>query len=93
MNGPMKTKAQALRDLGRVVAEVREIVSTLTVREAVERVWYPGPGFPTIGTGPNQDPSLSRCDQTSSGTGGASPAPARGSARTSRKQQQTAAPI
>lgn len=39
MNGPMKTKAQALRDLGRVVAEVWEIVSKLTVREGAERAW------------------------------------------------------
>jgi len=38
----MKTKEQALRDLGRVVAESAAIVSKLTVREAAERVYYPG---------------------------------------------------
>ena len=37
----MKTKEQALRDLGRVVAEEVAIVSKLTVREAAERVWRP----------------------------------------------------
>lgn len=36
-----KTKEQALRDLGRVVAEEIAIVSKLTVREAAERVWRP----------------------------------------------------
>jgi len=38
----MKTKEQALRDLGRVVAEEAAIVSKLTVREAAERVYQPG---------------------------------------------------
>lgn len=37
----MKTKEQALRDLGRVVADEVAIVSKLTVREAAERVWRP----------------------------------------------------
>ncbi|WP_424937555.1 MULTISPECIES: hypothetical protein [Bacteria] len=37
-----KSKEQALRDLGRVVAEEAAIVRTLTVREAAERIWYPG---------------------------------------------------
>lgn len=35
----MKTKEQALRDLGRVVADAVAIASKLTVREAAERVW------------------------------------------------------
>lgn len=43
---PTKTKEQALRDLGRVVAEELEIVRRLTVREAAERIWYAG--GPTI---------------------------------------------
>lgn len=38
----MKTREQAMRDLGRVVAESVAIASQLTVREAAERVWYPG---------------------------------------------------
>ncbi|MFC7942667.1 hypothetical protein ACFUPZ_05340 [Microbacterium oxydans] len=35
----MKTKEQALRDLGRVVADAVGIAAKLTVREAAERVW------------------------------------------------------
>lgn len=38
----MKTKDQALRDLGRVVADAAAIVTQLTVRQAAERVWHPG---------------------------------------------------
>lgn len=38
----MKTKEQALRDLGRVVAEAAAIVRTLAAREAAERAWRPG---------------------------------------------------
>lgn len=49
----MKTKEQALRDLGRVVAEEVEIISKLTVREAAERIWYPG--------GPSMDELMDRC--------------------------------
>lgn len=42
----MKTKAQALRDLGRVVGDAVAIVRTLTVREAAERIWRPyGPSI------------------------------------------------
>lgn len=38
----LKTKEQALRDLGHVVGEAVAIVRTLTVQEAAERIWYPG---------------------------------------------------
>ncbi|WP_309129451.1 hypothetical protein [Microbacterium sp.] len=45
----MKTKQQALRDLGRVVAEEIAVVSKLTVREAAERVWRPdGPSMDVL---------------------------------------------
>lgn len=37
----MKTRAQALRDLGLVVAEVAAIVRTLTPEQAAERAWRP----------------------------------------------------
>lgn len=44
-----KTKEQALRDLGRVVADAAAIVSKLTVREAAERVWRPeGPSMDVL---------------------------------------------
>lgn len=42
MSGQMKTRAEALRDLGRVVAEVAEIVRKLSPREVAERAWHPG---------------------------------------------------
>lgn len=38
----MKTREQALRDLGRVVAEELAIIARLTPREAGERAWHPG---------------------------------------------------
>lgn len=38
----MKTREQALRDLGRVIAESAAITSKLTPREAAERAWHPG---------------------------------------------------
>ncbi|HWI29864.1 MAG TPA: hypothetical protein VNT50_00085 [Microbacterium sp.] len=38
----MKTREQALRDLGRVVNEAHAISSKLTAREAAERAWHPG---------------------------------------------------
>ncbi|WP_300267456.1 hypothetical protein [Microbacterium sp.] len=38
----MKTKAQALRDVGLVVAEVAAIVCTLTPEQAAERAWHQG---------------------------------------------------
>jgi predicted DNA-binding transcriptional regulator AlpA len=37
-----KTKEQALRDLGEIVAAEVAIIRTLTVHEAAERIWYPG---------------------------------------------------
>lgn len=42
----MKTREQALRDLGMVVAEVAAIVRTLTPEQAAERAWRPdGPAL------------------------------------------------
>lgn len=38
----MKTREQALEDLGRVVADEMAIVAKLTPREAAERAWHPG---------------------------------------------------
>lgn len=38
----MKTRQQALRDLGRVVAEAYAVTAHLTAREAAERAWHPG---------------------------------------------------
>ncbi|MGW9345842.1 hypothetical protein ACWGR3_30300 [Streptomyces albidoflavus] len=38
----MKTREQALEDLGRVVGDELAIVATLTPREAAERAWHPG---------------------------------------------------
>ena len=38
----MKTREQALVDLGRVVAESAEISSRLTPLQAAERAWHPG---------------------------------------------------
>lgn len=38
----MKTKEQALADLGRVIADEMAIVATLTPRQAAERAWHPG---------------------------------------------------
>lgn len=49
-----KSKEQALRDLGRVVAEEAAIVRTLTVREAAERIWYPG--------GPSMEECIARAE-------------------------------
>lgn len=37
----MKTRAQALRDLGLVIAEIAETTRHLTPREAAERAWEP----------------------------------------------------
>ncbi|OZB81474.1 helix-turn-helix domain-containing protein [Microbacterium sp. 13-71-7] len=51
-----KTKEQALRDLGEVVAEEVAIIRTLTVREAAERIWYPG--------GPSMEQLIERCAGT-----------------------------
>lgn len=48
----MKTKEQALRDLGRVVADAAAIISKLTVREAAERVYQQG--------GPSMDELMAR---------------------------------
>lgn len=38
----MKTKEQALRDAGRVLADSFAIIATLTPREAAERAWVAG---------------------------------------------------
>lgn len=38
----MKTREQALRDLGQVVAEEIAIASRLTPLEAAQRAWHPG---------------------------------------------------
>ena len=38
----MKTREQALQDLGRVVAEEMAIVAQLTPLEAAQRAWHPG---------------------------------------------------
>ena len=51
-----KTKAQALRELGQVVAAEVAIIRTLTVREAAERIWYPG--------GPSMEECMRRCAST-----------------------------
>lgn len=37
----MKTKEQALREVGLIVVEVAAIVRTLTPEQAAERVWRP----------------------------------------------------
>ena len=37
----MKTKAQALREVGLIVAEVAALVRTLTPEQAAERAWRP----------------------------------------------------
>ncbi|MDR6867643.1 hypothetical protein J2Y69_002247 [Microbacterium resistens] len=52
----MKTEAQALRELGQVVAEAAATIRKLTVREAAERIWHPG--------GPSMDECLARCAST-----------------------------
>jgi hypothetical protein len=38
----LKTREQALRDLGRVVAASHAITSKLTPLEAAQRAWHPG---------------------------------------------------
>lgn len=38
----MKTKAQALRDAGRVIAGAMAELASMTPREAAERVWQAG---------------------------------------------------
>lgn len=38
----MKTREQALRDLGRVSSEIWETTSKLAPREAAERAWHEG---------------------------------------------------
>ncbi|WP_417556112.1 hypothetical protein [Microbacterium sp.] len=38
----MKTKAQALRDAGAVIAEAVAVIATLTPRQAAERAWVAG---------------------------------------------------
>ena len=42
MTGPVKTREEALADLGRVVADEVAIITTLTPRAAAERAWHPG---------------------------------------------------
>ena len=58
-----KTKAQALRELGQVVAAEVAIIRTLTVREAAERIYYPG------------GPSMEECIRRVEGTGLCKPDP------------------
>jgi hypothetical protein len=38
----VKTKAQAMRDAGRVIGEALAVIATLTPREAAERAWVAG---------------------------------------------------
>ena len=38
----MKTRSQALRDLGLVIAEIAEVTQGLPPSEAAERAWFPG---------------------------------------------------
>lgn len=52
--GAYKSKEQALRDFGAVVGEAVAIIRTLTVREAAERIWYPG--------GPSMEECIARAE-------------------------------
>jgi anti-sigma factor ChrR (cupin superfamily) len=38
----MKTREQALRDLGDLVAEIGAVIERLTPEEAARRAWHPG---------------------------------------------------
>ena len=38
----MKTRSQALRDLGLVIAEIAEVTRHLAPRDAAERAWFSG---------------------------------------------------
>ncbi|MGB3376555.1 MAG: hypothetical protein WBA87_15625 [Microbacterium sp.] len=49
----MKTKEQALRDAGRVIAKAMQELAQMTPREAAERVWVPG--------GPSIEELSARC--------------------------------
>lgn len=42
MSQLMKTREQALRDLGRVIARSAAITSRLSPVEAAQRAWHPG---------------------------------------------------
>lgn len=45
----MKTRSQALRDLGLVIAEIADKTASLTPRQAAERAWRPdGPSVDVL---------------------------------------------
>ncbi|MGN7861490.1 hypothetical protein ACTJI8_12995 [Microbacterium sp. 22303] len=52
--GAYKSKEQALREVAEIVAEEAAIIRTLTVRQAAERIWYPG--------GPSMEELIARAE-------------------------------